>query len=114
MRCVSSPNSPKDASPLDFPLTIDIVNSSTSYVYDPRTWTYLQPAYASKTLHNFLTVNSLSLQGLETPEDVPIEGRATIPKGTNLTALINVGVKDQNSMPAILSALLAILGKQTK
>jgi len=91
---------------------IDTVNSSTSYVYDPRTRTYLQPAYASQTLQNFLTVNLGFLQKLKTLEDVPIEGRATIPEGAPLTDLIAVGAKDQNSAPAILSALLEILGKQ--
>lgn len=90
----------------------DTVNSSTSYVYDPRTRTYLQPAYASQTLQNFLTVNLQLLQKLETPEDVQIEGRATIPKGTPLTDLIAAGAKDQNSAPGILSTLLEILGKQ--
>ena len=88
------------------------MNSSTSYVYDPQTRTYLQPAYASQTLQNFLTVNSRLLQNLETPEDMPIEGRATISKGAPLTDLIAAGAKDQNSAPAILSMLLDILGKQ--
>ena len=91
---------------------IDTVNSSTSYVYDPRTRTYLQPAYASQTLQNLLTVNLELLQKLKTLKDVPIEGRATIPGGAPLTDLIAVGAKDQSSAPAILSALLEILGKQ--
>lgn len=99
---------------LDSPLVIDTVNSSTSYVYDPRTRTYTQPVYASRTLQNFSEVNSQLLQNLETSENVPIEGRATIPKGAPLTDLIAVGAKDQNSAPAILSTLLEILGKQTK
>ena len=37
---------------------LDTVNSSTSYTYDPRTRTYLQPAYAAQTLQNFLTVKA--------------------------------------------------------
>jgi len=59
-----------------------------------------------------LTVNLRLLQNLETPEDVQIEGRATIPKGAPLVDLIAAGAKDQNSAPAILSTLLEILGKQ--
>jgi len=96
------------------PLVIDTVNSSTSYVYDPRTRTYIQPEYASRTLQSFLTVNSELLQKLETLDDIPIEGRATVPKGTPLTNLIAVGAKSQNSAPAILSTLLETLGKQTE
>ncbi|KAF9650118.1 hypothetical protein BDM02DRAFT_3155015 [Thelephora ganbajun] len=97
-----------------FPYVINTVNSSTSYIYDPRTRTYLQPAYASQTLQNFVTVNSQLIQKLKVSDDVPIEGRATIPKGAPLADLIAVGAKDQNSAPVVLSALLEILGKQTE
>lgn len=97
-----------------FPLVTDTVNSSTSYVYEARTRTYLQPTYASQTLQKFLAVNSQLLQNLKTSEDIPIEGRATVPKGAPLADLIAVGTRDQNSAPAILSTLLEILGKQTE
>ena len=90
------------------------MNSSTSYVYDPRTRTYLQPAYASRTLQNFLAVNSQLLQNLKTSEDIPIEGRAAIPEGAPLTDLIALGAKDQNAAPEVLSNLLGILGKQVE
>lgn len=93
---------------------IDTVNSSTSYVYEPRTRTYLQPTYASQTLQNFATVNSKLLRDLKTSKEVPIGGRAAIPEGTPVADLIAVGVKDQNCAPAILSALLGVLGKQTE
>jgi len=93
---------------------MDAVNSSTSYVYEPRTRTYLQPTYASQTLQKFSAVNSHLLQNLKTLEDIPIEGRATFPKDTPLADLIAAGAKDQNSAPAILSTLLEILGKQTE
>ena len=97
-----------------FPLVTDTVNSSTSYVYEARTRTYLQPTYASQTLQKFLAVNSQLLQNLKTSEDIPIEGRATVPKGAPLADLIAVGTRDQNSAPAVLSTLLEILGKQTE
>ena len=93
---------------------VDTVNSSTPYAYDPRTRTYLQPAYASRTLQNFSLVNSPLLQNLKTLEDIPIDGRVTIPKGTPLVDLIAVGTKDQTSAPAILYTLLEILRKQTE
>ena len=90
------------------------MNSSTSYVYEPRSRTYLQTTYASQTLQKFSAVNSQLLQNLKTLEDIPIEARATVPKGTPLVDLIAAGAKDQNSAPAILSTLLEILGKQTE
>ena len=93
----------------------DTVNSSTSYVYDPRTRTYLQPTYASRTLQNILVANRRLLQQLKTSEDISIEGRASaIPKDTPFTDLIAIGAKDQSSAPAVLSTLLEILGKQEK
>ena len=92
----------------------DTVNSSTSYVYESRTRTYLQPTYASQTLQKFLAANSQLLQNMNASEDIPIEGRAAIPKGAPLADLIAVGAKDQSSAPAILSTLLGILGKQTE
>jgi hypothetical protein len=104
----------KNARYLDLSLAIETVNSSTSYVYDPRTRTYLQPVSASSTLQKFSAVNSLLLQKLTIPENFPIEGRDTIQKGAPLTDLIAVGVKDQSSAPAILSTLMEILGKQTE
>ena len=90
------------------------MNSSTPYAYDPRTRTYLQPGYAAQTLQNFLTVNLQALQKLSTPENVLIEGRATIQEGAPLTDLIAIGVKDQNAAPTILSILMEFLGKQTE
>lgn len=104
----------KNARFLDLMLAIETVNSSTSYVYDPRTRTYLQPVSASSTLQKFLAVNSPLLQKLRIPENFPIEGRDTITQGAPLTDLIAVGVKDQSSAPAILSTLMEILGKQTE
>lgn len=92
----------------------DTVNSSTSYAYDPRTRTYVQPAYAAQTLQNFLTANSRLLEKLRTPEVVHIEGRATIERGAPVTDLIAVGVKDQNAAPTVLSTLMEFLGQQTE
>ena len=88
------------------------MNSSTSYVYDPRSRTYLQPGYASQTLQNFLAANSQLLQKLKASEDIHIEGRAVVLKGAPLTDLIAVGAKEQNLAPVALSTLLGILGKQ--
>jgi hypothetical protein len=91
---------------LDLLTVTDTMNSSTSYVCDPRTRTYPRLAYAFQTLQDFLAVNLQLLRKLNTPEYIPIEGWATIPKGAFPTALIAVGTKDKDSVSAILSALL--------
>jgi small subunit ribosomal protein S29 len=93
---------------------VNTVNSTTSYVYDARTRTYLQTSYAYQTLHRFLTVNSAQLKGLTTSEDIAVEKKPVVPKGTPLADLIALGMKDQSVAPTVLSAVLEELGKQTK
>jgi len=97
-----------------FPRGIDTVNSSTSYVYDARTQIYIQPDYALQTLKRFLTVNSSRLRTLITQEDIFLDKRPSLPKGTPLTELIASAMKDQSTAPAILSALFQELGAQTQ
>jgi len=97
-----------------FPRAINTVNSTTAYVYDAQTRTYLQPTYAYQTLQRFLTVNSNQLQTLATKDDIPLDKRPSVPKGTLITDLISLGMKDQPIAPAVLSAVLKELGKQTQ
>lgn len=93
---------------------INTVNSTTAYVYDARTRTYLQPTYAYQTLQRFLTVNSNRLRTLVTQEEISIDKKPSVPKGTPLPELIAMGMKDRPIAPAILSALLKELGKRTR
>ncbi|KAI0060655.1 hypothetical protein BV25DRAFT_1954404 [Artomyces pyxidatus] len=94
--------------------TINLVNSTTPYVYDLRTQTYQQPIFAYQTLQRLLTVNSSALDRLVTETEVEIEKRAPLPSGTPLKTLIDVGLKDQSVAPTVLSALIEELGKQTQ
>ncbi|KAF9244207.1 mitochondrial ribosomal death-associated protein 3-domain-containing protein [Melanogaster broomeanus] len=96
-----------------FPRAINLVNSTTTYFYDPRTRTYLQPVFAYQTLQRFLTVNESRLQQLRTQADVELERRATIPAGTTLSELVRAGVKEQALASTILMALMDELEKQT-
>ncbi|KAG6329114.1 hypothetical protein ID866_9974 [Astraeus odoratus] len=98
---------------LYFPRTVNLVNSTTTYAYDPRTRTYVQPVFAFETLQRFLTVNGPRLEQLHTKVDVELERRATVPTGTTLAELVRVGIKEQALAPTILTAVLAELGKQT-
>lgn len=94
-------------------LAINLVNSTTTYSYDPRTRIYLQPVFAYQTLQRFLTVNGPRLAQLHLSVDVELERRATVPAGTTLSELIKVGTKEQALAPTILSAVLEELEKQT-
>ncbi|KAH9967455.1 mitochondrial ribosomal death-associated protein 3-domain-containing protein, partial [Russula dissimulans] len=96
------------------PRAINIVNSSTPYSYDLRTQTYLQPVFAQQTLQRFRTVNEHALSSLVTEDKIDLEDGLSLPQGTPLLKLIDVGLKDQTFAPAALAALLESLGKQTK
>lgn len=92
---------------------INLVNSSTAYSYDLRTQTYLQPVFAQQTLERFRSVNEHALNSLVAEDKIELGG-SSLPQGTPLLKLIDVGLKDRASAPAVLSALLEALGKQTR
>ncbi|KAH7910195.1 mitochondrial ribosomal death-associated protein 3-domain-containing protein [Hygrophoropsis aurantiaca] len=94
------------------PRAINLVNSTTTYAYDMRTQTYLQPVFAFQTLQRFLTVNEAKLTSLFSQQEVELERRPALPVGTPLIDLINVGIRDQTLAPSVLSALLEELGRQ--
>jgi len=94
-------------------LGISLVNSSTQYIYDSRSQTYLQPTMAFQLLQRFLTVNRSALNGLTIRSDLELDKKRTLPAGTTLADLIGVGLRDHSVAPMILSTLLSVLGKQT-
>jgi len=96
------------------PRAIEWVNSSSPYSYDAGTQTFLQPTIASDVLRQLTTVNAPSFQSLVTDSEINIEKVGTIPANTNMDQLAQVGIKDPNVAPKVLSVLLEELGKQTK
>lgn len=91
-----------------------MVNSTSLYTYDLRTQTYLQPAYAYQTLQRFLTVNEAALNSLTTQREILLDKRPTsVPAGTPIPELINIGKRDSSLAPTVLSAVLEELGQQT-
>ena len=90
------------------------MNSSTPYSYDLRTQTYLQPVFAQQTLERFRSVNEHHLSSLVAEEKIDLDDGLSLPQGTPLLKLIDVGLKDQTSAPTVLAALLEALGKQTR
>lgn len=94
-------------------IAINLVNSTTTYAYDPRTRLYQQATFAFQTLQRLLTVNNHRLDQLKTTLDVELERRATIPVGTLLSDLVRAGIKERALAPTILTALMEELQKQT-
>jgi small subunit ribosomal protein S29 len=93
---------------------INLVNSSSPYSYDLRTQTYLQPVFAQQTLERFRSVNEYHLGSLVAEDKIDLEDGLSLPQGTPLLKLIDVGLKDRASAPTVLAALLEALGKQTR
>lgn len=93
---------------------IKLVNSSTPYSYDLHTRTYLQHIFAQQTLQRFRTVNEHALSSLVTEEKIDLHDGLSLPEGTPLLNLIDVGLKDQTFAPAVLVSLFEALGKQTR
>ncbi len=90
---------------------VNLVNSSTPYSYDLRSQTYVQPQFAYQTLQRTLSVNNSILSSLTTAKKLFFEKRE-VPAGSTLVDLINIGLKDVSSAPAVLDALISELGRQ--
>ncbi|EJF64026.1 hypothetical protein DICSQDRAFT_53564 [Dichomitus squalens LYAD-421 SS1] len=103
----------KDWVTLYIPRGIALVNSSTPYVYDPRTQTYGQPAFAQQLLKRFVDVNERLIKDLKVQGSYPLKETA-INSSSPLLDMINIGIESQESAPTVLSALLTELSKQTK
>ncbi|CAL1715369.1 unnamed protein product [Somion occarium] len=88
------------------------VDSSTAYIYDSRTRTYLQPRFSWQVLRRFLDVNTTLLQDLKTTKEFPVERKAPVQAGSPLTDLINVGLQDGSLAPSVLSSLMTELSRQ--
>ncbi|THH10743.1 hypothetical protein EW145_g1103 [Phellinidium pouzarii] len=89
-----------------------LVDSSTSYFYDPRTQLYLQPVASSQILQRLLIVNRRIIEQLKVTQTVTFEKHDSVITGAPLKDLIEIAVSEQHLAPTILSAVLTELGKQ--
>ena len=77
--------------------------------------TYVQPVYSYQLLQRIASVNGSALQRLTLSEDLGREGsKIRLPKGSSLSELVNLGIRDQTTSPVVLSTLFAELAKQTR
>lgn len=108
-----TPVPPYDVPLTAVPIAINLVNSSTPYVYDARTQTYGQPAYAQQLLKRFADVNEALIKNMKVQGSYPFEER-TIGSTSTLTDLINIGLEFSHHAPTVLNTLLSELAKQTQ
>lgn len=90
---------------------IKLVNSSTPYVYDPRTRTYLQPEFSYQILQRFLKVNSAAITDLKIGKEFVV-GRRPLPVGTPLVDVINAALRDHSLAPAALKTVFEEIARQ--
>jgi small subunit ribosomal protein S29 len=95
---------------------ISWVDSTTPYTYDPRTKTFQQPELASQILRQFVQANSEMLRSPNTRmvNDIENERLGTYARGTPVSALLDVGLKDQSLANEVLEVALEVLGGQSK
>ncbi|EJD07363.1 uncharacterized protein FOMMEDRAFT_16060 [Fomitiporia mediterranea MF3/22] len=91
-----------------------LVDSSTTYFYDARTQTYLQPTASNQILQRFLNVNKKIIDQMKVTKEVVFERRASVPVGEPLLSLFAIAASEQHLAPMILSVVLEELGKQEK
>lgn len=97
---------------------VDLVNSTTSYAYNIRLQTYLQPNFSFQTLQRMLTVNKKAFENILLPKDLVLE-KQVVPAGTTLAKTIDIAIEERSksgsvhSSPAILEGVMRALDAQT-
>jgi len=92
---------------------INLVNPSTPYVYDIRTQTYAQPAFAAQTLQRFLQVNERLLTVMRVTKPITLDENTKFSGTVTYAEFIKESLAVPKLASAALSALLEDLGQQT-
>jgi len=98
-------------------LASSLVDSSTPYVYDIRTQTYLQPAASFDLLRRLLGANQTALSKIPLIQELVVEKR-TFTAGTTLGVFLDAFVKDTvrhvPHAPFVLDVVMKSLDAQTR
>ncbi|KAG2171476.1 hypothetical protein INT43_009137 [Umbelopsis isabellina] len=84
-------------------------NGSSAYVPVQGTDEFEQPALASNLLQKIKTVNDYILKDINLTKDYHID-RHSAAKGTSLSKLLDIGIKDQYTAQKVIEALLEEVG----
>ena len=99
------------------PRAVNLVNSTTPYIYDIRTQTYLQSKFAFQTLQRMLNVNLELLDSVELQEDLEWDNKS-YSAGATLSSVILAAIgarrRKASLSPVILDAVMRTLEKQTR
>ncbi|KAF9966537.1 37S ribosomal protein S23 mitochondrial [Mortierella alpina] len=87
------------------------MNSSYAYNKVPNTTTFVQPALASALAGQINSVNKDALNKIVTSEKAKV-GRHDVEKGTTLSALLQMGIKDQLAAQDVLEVFMNEMSAQ--
>ncbi|KAG9327104.1 hypothetical protein KVV02_008734 [Mortierella alpina] len=87
------------------------MNSSYAYNKVPNTTTFVQPSLASALASQINSVNKDALSKIVTLEKAKV-GRHEVEKGTTLSALLQMGIKDQLAAQDVLEVFMNEMGAQ--
>ncbi|KAF9576385.1 37S ribosomal protein S23 mitochondrial [Mortierella alpina] len=87
------------------------MNSSYAYNKVPSTATFVQPSLASALAGQINSVNKDALSKIVTSEKAKV-GRHEVEKGTTLSALLQMGIKDQLAAQDVLEVFMNEMGAQ--
>lgn len=95
-----------------YSLAAKLIDSSTQYVYDAQTGTYLQPAFTHELLRRFRDVNSSLLKKLRTTKAFEHSNGQVLDAQRPLAELVEIGARRPQEASKVLTALLSELGAQ--
>ncbi|KXN71955.1 hypothetical protein CONCODRAFT_84372 [Conidiobolus coronatus NRRL 28638] len=93
------------------PNTSKWINGSKGYKFDPKTEKFGQFELTSELLKQINTTNGETLKKIQLDADVAF-GKVSVAKGSNLTQLLQVGIKDFELSHAVFTKFLDILSAQ--
>ena len=89
------------------------MNSSFAYNKVANTTSFVQPLLASNLVGQIQSVNKSALDKITTSETATV-GRHEVEKGTKLSALLEVGVKDQFAAQDVMEVFMKEIGAQKR
>ncbi|KAK8844749.1 hypothetical protein IAR55_006599 [Kwoniella newhampshirensis] len=96
------------------PKATEWTNSSTHYIYDPTSQTFAQWQSAQQLLSTLLATNKDKLDAVKLSSTVELAQGKTVESGSSLSALVQIGAKDDRMAVKALDAVMSVLEKQTQ
>lgn len=99
---------------------INLINSSSPFVYNQASQTFHQPALSSKLLASILSANKTVLSNMKLEKDVVIQSTAASGGQTSFAAedgldkLVAAGAKNEAMSVSALETVFEVLGAQTE